>query len=337
MSTETPDDEPEAASPRPVNLTAALQAHRDAFAAMAQPMRLLSMGDFLEPIRQAAALRETITSGALKHVSDMHRMHSQIAEMTESFHHMIRAQEQIRKSLTSRLLELPAISKRAVELTGIAGQLARIPKLDLAIDARTWQAAIEKASRRKPDSFRVAYNIARDDIFANFQGDEFAAERAELANELRKVSGFDEMPDTAKFVQIFQIANDNRSRGFQEFALSVAGSLLANSLTGANAGFWLLFIFLLIWINRLAAGMRVPQARKLLRTIAIDKKTNRIVGHACSIFGQPKSRSPRIGRLQAGGVVSITDRQKGWREVYFVDLEGQHQVGWVRSKYLRKV
>lgn len=42
----------------------------------------------------------------------------------------------------------------------------------------------------------------------------------------------------------------------------------------------------------------------------------------------------KLGWLTIGQYVTVTDKMKGWRQIYFIDSEGN---GWVRSKYLTEV
>lgn len=252
--------------------------------------------------------------------------------LIEPFSAVLAAQQEISRSLFTQIADASEVTRRIAEISGLATQFGNIARFDFGIDFKALMTAAMQEAERLEDE-----EAARDNLFAGYEGDEFLPERKIIDAELAKIPDFDELPAPAKFVQVLNIAVKYPSSKVQAFALGMAGNLLAGILGQTNTVFWLTFFLIVAVMGQFSAKLRVPKTRQLLRTIPIDKRHTRIVDCRCAVFNQPKSKTPRIGRLEVGTVLTITDKMQGWREVYFVDPNGQQRVGWVRSKYLRKV
>ena len=248
------------------------------------------------------------------------------------------------KAFQDQMNEVFVIQKSFADLTGIADQIRSIANFRTGIDLSEFREFIATSLKEAEelDDEEQEHN-ARDSLFAKYDGEEYAVQREIVNAELAKVPGFAEMSSSAQFVQVLEIAVSYPSSDVQSFALGMAGYLLCAILGEPNAPgavykvFWLLFCFIVAMIAKLNSRLRVPKTRRLLRTIPIDKKHTRIVRRSCSVADGPRSKTPKLGRIHLGAVVTVLAQFRGWRQVYFVDGNGQNRAGWVRSKYLRKV
>ncbi len=236
-------------------------------------------------------------------------------------------------ALQVKVPDLAALQLKLPDFAGIAQQISSLSKIGSNFQFDSIIAsAIAEAERLEAEEG----SDARDNVFAGYEGAEYLRERQIVEYELAKIPDFDSMSVLAKCFQYLAIAVQSQSSTVQNLAVGMAGNLLAAALGQENAFRWVIFFLIVAVMGKATEKMRVPRTRKLLRAARVDNPRVRIVGYPCIVTDRPKAKAPRLGCLNRGAVVTITDKMQGWRQVSFVDADEEECFGWVRSKYLRR-
>lgn len=321
---------------------AAIRAQQQAISdlaseALSAPNRL--MRSILEPY-EAMRLNHQRTIGALANSFDnVLQMQQKLARTAfEPYNKLLQAHLQIDRSLTSQFAQMAQMTRAVSELSGLTAQI----NSSIHLQTLRWNQLIAQALENAQSIDEVPLEEVpdedvRDSIFANYEGDEYLPEREAVSAELAKIPGFDSLSKTSKCVQLLTIAAKNPSEKVQALALGIAGNLLADQFGQPYPIFWLVLFVVIATISEIHIRLRVPQTRRLLKTVRVDDKFVRVVKYRCVVTEQPKAKAMKLGHLEVGAIVTITDKLAGWRQIYFVDRKGNQRLAWVRSKYLCKV
>lgn len=331
----------------------ALRAHREIQDAIFGPLRAVMRAHeeaqrlVYGPIREALRAHQEIQNAIYGPLRDAMRAHQDAQRLVFGpLHDAMRAHQEIQaavfgpireamqaqQAFQRTVMDMAAMSKMVAGLSGVASQILKVPRVEIneaiALALKEVEAAPAAPAKK---------------TWEGFQDGEHIEERRALKEELAKrVDDFDSLPPSSQVVELLDVVATNPSSGVGQFAFNVAGNILGTILCEADPqkilarALWLLMFMIFGWVSQLSVKLRVPKTRKILRRLQIDQKESRIVTGTILIGDLPRSRCTKIGWLTVGAVVTVVDKRKGWRQIYYTDA-GQDRLGWVRSKYLRKV
>lgn len=287
------------------------------------------------PIREMARAQQEALDRTLAPIRQMARAQQEAIDlMMAPIRHAMRVQDEAYRSMFNSVAAASGAASKIAELSGLASYLAQVSRSTAHLDiVEIAESAIAQAEATAENDHEAAV----DALFARYESEEYLAHREALKTELAKISDFNSLTASARFFQIIEIAASSSTVDFRSFALGIAGNLLATILGQENAAAWLWIWLLLYLLSALGPKPRSDRTREVIRSLPIDKRSMRLVDFSCTVAEQPKAKSKRLGRLQAGTVVTITDQLQAWRQVFFLGKNGEQRIGWVRSKYLRKL
>ena len=204
--------------------------------------------------------------------------------------------------------------------------------------ARLAEQELPDLGKLKKLEDKVDEKAARDVLFAIWDGDEVLPEQAAIESEISAIPGFDLLSINAKLDRLLELAETNQTPRALEYLVAVALNLVANSLGADFSGTLWALIGIVVLVRYFWPKDRVRKTKKLLRAGHVTDANSRLVRYACKVFNAPKSKANQIGWLDAAAIVVVADSFKGWRKIFFLDIEDDEtRLGWVRSKYLDRI
>jgi hypothetical protein len=258
-------------------------------------------------------------------------MHAMAAEFTAIQHTRQRMIEGLTHSLP-RMIDLAHLVPRSLELSDLA-------KLIPSFDSLTLPASALAELEQELSEFEQLADEpnVRESIFAFCDSAEFLPEREYVTQELAKRQGFDQLSIAEQLAELRQVVQANSSPRLVLYAVAIAVNWLSDYLTIQNKSLMIAIVFVVFALDWFTSKQRISTARKLGRESRLSC-TTRLVAHSCDAFDSPRRRKQKIATLESGLLVENVEKQGGWQLVEFTDLNSKHiRMGWIRSKYLRRL
>ena len=219
-----------------------------------------------------------------------------------------------------------------------AASISDIAKVIQSFDIDSYREAVQETLDRLPDPSKIAElerefgkHKIRDAAYLEWKEEGFASEQREVESKLSP--NFDDLTTNEKLDQILSLAKENQSSKLMIYLAGIATNLISDAIGIVYKNWLCIFVVVVMFLEFTKPKQRLQKIRGALQNFA-DQQT-RIVTHACIGYRNPKRNSEVIVRLQVGWPVHVSDKLRGWQQIY-ITIGNRKVFAWVRSKYLSR-